>query len=136
MHLVEDHAKAAGIPLRFAASKLVEGDPLVFDALRLSQNEQEMLEHIISQMEEERGLDRAAAIADMRFSFLQKLCDQTVVRPRESKEHERSRRIDAFLTGKYTAIPAFVGIMALVFFLTFNVIGAWFQALLEAESAG
>ena len=131
MHLVEDHAKAAGIPLRFAASKLVEGDPLVFDALRLSQNEQEMLEHIISQMEEERGLDRAAAIADMRFSFLQKLCDQTVVRPRESKEHERSRRIDAFLTGKYTAIPAFVGIMALVFFLTFNVIGAWFQALLE-----
>ena len=131
MHLVEDHAMAAGIPLRFAASKLVEGDPLVFDALRLSQNEQEMLEHIISQMEEERGLDRAAAIADMRFSFLQKLCDQTVVRPRESKEHERSRRIDAFLTGKYTAIPAFVGIMALVFFLTFNVIGAWFQALLE-----
>ena len=131
MHLVEDHAKAAGIPLRFAASKLVEGDPLVFDALRLSQNEQEMLEHIISQMEEERGLDRAAAIADMRFSFLQNLCDQTVVRPRESKEHERSRRIDAFLTGKYTAIPAFVGIMALVFFLTFNVIGAWFQALLE-----
>ena len=131
MHLVEDHAKAAGIPLRFAASKLVEGDPLVFDALRLSQNEQEMLEHIISQMEEERGLDRAAAIADMRFSFLQKLCDQTVVRPRESKEHERSRRIDAFLTGKYTAIPACVGIMALVFFLTFNVIGAWFQALLE-----
>ena len=131
MHLVEDHAKAAGIPLRFAASKLVEGDPLVFDALRLSQNEQEMLEHIISQMEEERGLDRAAAIADMRFSFLQKLCDQTVVRPRESKEHERSRRIDAFLTGKYTAIPAFVGIMALVFILTFNVIGAWFQALLE-----
>lgn len=131
MHLVEDHAKAAGIPLCFAASKLVEGDPLVFDALRLSQNEQEMLEHIISQMEEERGLDRAAAIADMRFSFLQKLCDQTVVRPRESKEHERSRRIDAFLTGKYTAIPAFVGIMALVFFLTFNVIGAWFQALLE-----
>ena len=95
----------------------------MFDALRLSQNEQEMLEHIISQMEEERGLDRAAAIADMRFSFLQKLCDQTVVRPRESKEHERSRRIDAFLTGKYTAIPAFVGIMALVFFLTFNVIG-------------
>ena len=131
MHLGEDHAKAAGIPLRFAANKLVEGDPLVFDALRLSQNEQEMLEHIISQMEEERGLDRAAAIADMRFSFLQKLCDQTVVRPRESKEHERSRRIDAFLTGKYTAIPAFVGIMALVFFLTFNVIGAWFQALLE-----
>ena len=130
MHLVEDHAKAAGIPLRFAASKLVEGDPLILEALHLSQNEREMLEHIICQMEEERGLDRAAAIADMRFAFIQKLCQQTVVRPRESKEHERSRKIDAFLTGKYTAIPAFVGIMALVFFLTFNVIGAWFQGLL------
>ncbi len=131
MHLVEDHAKAAGIPLRFAASKLVEGDPLILEALHLSQNEREMLEHIICQMEEERGLDRAAAIADMRFAFIQKLCQQTVVRPRESKEHERSRKIDTFLTGKYTAIPAFVGIMALVFFLTFNVIGAWFQGLLE-----
>ena len=112
MHLVEDHAKAAGIPLRFAASKLVEGDPLILEALHLSQNEKEMLEHIICQMEEERGLDRAAAIADMRFAFIQKLCAQTVVRPRESREHERSRRIDAVLTGKYTAIPAFVGIMA------------------------
>ena len=132
MHLVEDHAKAAGIPLRFAASKLVEGDPLILESLHLSQNEKEMLEHIICQMEEERGLDRAAAIADMRFAFLQKLCQQTVVRPRESKEHERSRKIDTFLTGKYTAIPAFVGIMALVFFLTFNVIGAWLQGLLEA----
>ena len=132
MHLVEDHAKAAGIPLRFAASKLVEGDPLILESLHLSQNEKEMLEHIICQMEEERGLDRAAAIADMRFAFIQKLCQQTVVRPRESKEHERSRKIDTFLTGKYTAIPAFVGIMALVFFLTFNVIGAWLQGLLEA----
>ena len=131
MHLVEDHAKAAGIPLRFAASKLVEGDPLILESLHLSQNEREMLEHIICQMEEERGLDRAAAIADMRFAFIQKLCQQTVVKPRESKEHERSRKIDTFLTGKYTAIPAFVGIMALVFFLTFNVIGAWFQGLLE-----
>ena len=131
MHLVEDHAKAAGIPLRFAASKLVEGDPLILESLHLSQNEKEMLEHIICQMEEERGLDRAAAIADMRFAFIQKLCAQTVVRPRESREHERSRRIDAVLTGKYTAIPAFVGIMALVFFLTFNVIGAWLQGLLE-----
>ena len=131
MHLVEDHAKAAGIPLRFAASKLVEGDPLILESLHLSQNEKEMLEHIICQMEEERGLDRAAAIADMRFAFIQKLCQQTVVRPRESKEHERSRKIDTFLTGKYTAIPAFVGIMALVFFLTFNVIGAWLQGLLE-----
>ncbi|MDY4172091.1 MAG: fused ferrous iron transport protein A/B, partial [Evtepia sp.] len=130
MHLVEDHAKAAGIPLRFAASKLVEGDPLILEALQLSQNEKEMLEHIICQMEEERGLDRAAAIADMRFAFIQRLCEQTVVKPRESKEHERSRRIDAFLTGKYTAIPAFVGIMALVFFLTFNVIGAFLQELL------
>ncbi len=131
MHLIEDHAKTAGIPLRFAASKLVEGDDLVLNALHLTQNETEMLEHIISQMEEERGLDRAAAIADMRFSFIQKLCDQTVVKPRESKEHERSRKIDKFLTGKYTAIPAFVGIMALVFFLTFNVIGAWLQGLLD-----
>ena len=132
MHLVEDHAKAAEIPLRFAASKLVEGDPLVLESLHLSQNEKEMLEHIICQMEEERGLDRAAAIADMRFAFIQKLCDQTVVKPRESKEHERSRKIDAILTGRYTAIPAFIGIMALVFFLTFNVIGAWLQGLLEA----
>ena len=131
MHLIEDHAKTAGIPVRFAASKLVEGDGLVLDALHLTQNEKEMLEHIISQMEEERGLDRAAAIADMRFSFIQKLCDQTVVKPRESKEHERSRRIDKFLTGKYTAIPAFIGIMALVFYLTFNVIGGWLQGLLE-----
>ncbi|MGM9565967.1 ferrous iron transport protein B, partial [Evtepia sp.] len=131
MHLIEDHAKTAGIPARFAASKLVEGDGLVLDALHLTQNEKEMLEHIISQMEEERGLDRAAAIADMRFSFIQKLCDQTVVKPRESKEHERSRKIDKFLTGKYTAIPAFIGIMALVFYLTFNVIGAWLQGLLE-----
>ena len=131
MHLIEDHAKTAGIPVRFAASKLVEGDQLILDALHLTQNEKEMLEHIVSQMEEERGLDRAAAIADMRFSFIQKLCDQTVVKPKESKEHERSRKIDRFLTGKYTAIPAFVGIMALVFYLTFNVIGAWLQGLLE-----
>ena len=131
MHLIEDHAQAAGLPLRFAASKLVEGDPLVRDALRLSQNELEMIEHIVCQMEAERGLDRAAAIADMRFSFIQRLCAQTVVKPHESREHERSRRIDAFLTGKYTALPAFIGIMALVFFLTFNVIGALLQGLLE-----
>ena len=132
MHLVEDHAKAAGIPLRFAASKLVEGDPLVLESLHLSQNEKEMLEHIICQMEEERGLDRAAAIADMRFAFIQKLCDQTVVSRGRAKEHERSRKIDAILAGRYTAIPAFIGIMALVFFLTFNVIGAWLQGLLES----
>ncbi|MGN0969952.1 MAG: ferrous iron transport protein B, partial [Evtepia sp.] len=130
MHLIEDHAKAAGIPVRFAASKLVEGDQLVLEALGLTQNEKEMLEHIISQMEEERGLDRSAAIADMRFAFIQKLCQQTVVKPRESREHERSRKIDRFLTGKYTAIPAFVGIRALVFWLTFHVIGAWLQDLL------
>ena len=131
MHLVEDHAKIAGIPVRFAATKLVEGDQRILKALNLTQNEQEMLEHIICQMEEERGMDRAAAIADMRFSFIQKLVDQCVIKPRESRERERSRKIDRFLTGKYTAIPAFVGIMALVFWLTFNVIGAWLQGILE-----
>ncbi|MDO4344308.1 MAG: ferrous iron transport protein B [Eubacteriales bacterium] len=131
MHLIEDHAKAAGIPVRFAATKLVEGDEVISGALKLTANEQEMVEHIICQMEEERGLDRAAAIADMRFSFIQKLVDETVVKPKESKEHARSRRIDRFLTGKYTAIPAFVGIMGLVFWLTFNVIGAWMQGILE-----
>lgn len=130
MHLIEDHAKAAGIPLRFAASKLVEGDELVEDALNLEENEKEMIEHIITQMEKERGLDRSAAIADMRFSFIQKLCKSTVVKPKESKEHIRSRKIDKVLTGKYTAIPSFALIMALVFFLTFNVIGAWLQDLL------
>lgn len=131
MHLIEDHAKAADIPLRFAASKLAEGDSLVEEALNLSQNEKEMIEHIICQMEEERSLDRAAAIADMRFSFITKLCEKTVVKPTESKEHIRSRKIDSILTGKYTAIPAFIAIMALVFHLTFNVIGAYLQELLE-----
>ena len=131
MHLIEDHAKLAGIPARFAAGKLVEGDPLVLEALKLSENEKDMLEHIICQMEEERGLDRSAAIADMRFGFIQKLCDETVVKPHESREHERSRAIDRILTGKYTAIPAFIGIMAMVFWFTFNVIGAWLQGLLE-----
>ena len=131
IHLITDHAEAVGIPVRFAATKLVEGDPRILEALNLSQNEKEMLEHIICQMEEERGLDRAAAIADMRFSFIQRLVEKTVVKPRESKERERSEKVDRFLTGKYTAIPAFVAIMGLVFFLTFNVIGAWFQGLLE-----
>ena len=131
MHLIEDHAEAAGIPIRFAATKLVEGDPRVLEALALDQNEREMLGHIILQMETERGLDRSAAIADMRFSFIQELVDATVVKPHESREHLRSQRIDRFLTGKYTAIPAFIGIMGLVFFLTFNVIGAWLQGLLE-----
>ena len=132
MHLIEDHAAQAGIPIRFAAAKLVEGDEMVLQALALSQNEKETLEHIILQMEEERGLDRAAAIADMRFSFIRTLCERTVVKPRESKEHRRSRQIDRILTGKFTALPAFAIIMALVFYLTFNVIGAFLQGLLES----
>jgi ferrous iron transport protein B len=131
MNLIDDHAKAAAIPVRFAATKLVEGDADIMKALKLSTNEQEMLEHIICQLEEERGLDRAAAIADMRFSFINKLVAAAVKKPHESRERERSRRIDKFLTGRYTAIPAFIGVMALVFFLTFNVIGAWLQELLE-----
>ncbi len=135
MHLIADHAEAAGIPIRFAATKLVEGDPRVLEALALDQNEREMLGHIILQMETERGLDRSAAIADMRFSFIQELVDATVVKPHESREHLRSQRIDRFLTGKYTAIPAFIGIMGLVFFLTFNVIGAWLQGLLASGIA-
>ncbi len=135
MHLIEDHALEAGIPVRFAATKLVEGDERVLKALDLSANEQEMLEHIICQMEEERGLDRAAAIADMRFAFIGRLVEACVVKPRESKERERSRRIDRILTGRYTAIPAFVGIMALVFYLTFHVIGAWLQGVMETGIA-
>ena len=131
MILIEDHAKEAGIPERFAATKLVEGDPRVLDRLNLDQNEKETLEHIILQMEEESGMDRSAAIADMRFTFIQKLVDRTVIKPKESKEHQRSRAIDKILTGKYTAIPAFILIMASVFFLTFNVIGAFFQGILE-----
>ena len=132
IHLIEDHAKAAGIPVRFAATKLVEGDQRIEAALKLDQNEKEMIEHIIVQMEQERGLDRAAAIADMRFHFIHQLVEQTVVKPRQSKEQLRSARIDRFLTGRYTAIPAFVGIMALVFYLTFGVIGLALQNLLEA----
>ena len=131
-HLIEDHAKSAGIPVRFAATKLVEGDERIRKALQLDQNEEDALEHIIQQMERERGLDRAAAIADMRFGFIQNLVDQTVVKPHESKEQARSNAIDRILTGKYTAIPAFVGIMALVFYLTFNVVGAALQDLLAA----
>ena len=131
IHLIEDHAKAAGIPVRFAATKLVEGDHRIEEALKLDQNEKEMIEHIIVQMEQERGLDRAAAIADMRFHFIHQLVEQTVVKPRQSKEQLRSAQIDRFLTGRYTAIPAFVGIMALVFYLTFGVIGLALQNLLE-----
>lgn len=132
MHLIQDHAEGAGIPLRFAATKLVEGDRRIRSALSLSRNEEEMLEHIIRQMEEERGLDRAAAIADMRFTFIQNLVEETVVKPGESKEHARSRKIDSVLTGRYTAIPAFIGIMGVVFYLTFNVVGAFLQELLAA----
>ena len=131
IHLIEDHAKEAGVPVRFAATKLVERDQIILEALQLSQNEKEMLEHIILQMEEERGLDAAAAIAEMRFTFIQKLVEETVVKPGESREHIRSRQMDRILTGKYTAIPAFICIMGLVFFLTFNVIGAWLQGLFE-----
>lgn len=130
MHLIEDHAENAGIPVRFAAAKVAEGDVEMEKSLHLEQNETEMIEHIVSQMEEERGIDRAAAIADMRFDFIQRICRQTVVKPAESKERIRSRRIDAVLTGKYTAIPTFILIMGAVFFLTFNVIGAVLQNLL------
>ena len=132
MHLIEDHAARADIPVRFAASKLTEGDPLVLEKLHLDQNEQETLEHIVKQMEKERGLDRAAAIAHMRFDFIEKVCDETVVRPHESRERVRSAKIDRILTGRYTAIPCFVGIMALVFFLTFGAIGAGLSDLMAA----
>ena len=130
IHLIEDHAERVGLPVRFAASKLIEGDPLILEQLGLDQNEKEMLDHIVLQMEKERGLDRSAAIADMRFAFIEKVCAQCVVKPHESREHLRSRRIDEVLTGKYTALPVFVGIMALIFWLTFEVIGAFLQDLL------
>ena len=131
MHLIEDHAKKADIPVRFAATKLIEGDPFILQALALDQNEGEMLAHIVLQMEKERGLDSAAAIADMRFAYITKAVEETVVKPRESKEHERSRKIDKVLTGKYTAIPSFIVIMAIVFWLTFDIIGGNLQALVE-----
>lgn len=131
IHLIEDHAEAANIPVRFAATKAIEGDPLILEKLKLDQNETEMLEHIVQQMETEREVDRCAAIADMRFDFIERLCEQTVIKPKESKERIRSEKIDRILTGKYTAIPCFIGIMVLVFYLTFNVIGAWLQGILE-----
>ena len=131
-HLIEDHARRADIPVRFAASKVIEGDPLIISQLGLDQNETETMEHIVRQMENERGLDRSAAIADMRYSFIRKVCEETVTKPRESRERLRSEKIDRYLTGKYTAIPFFIGIMGLVFWLTFSVIGAWLQGLLEA----
>ena len=131
MSLVGDHAEAAGIPVRFAVTKLIEGDPLLTKALALTENEEEMVEKIIRQMEEECGMDRSAAMADMRYTFIRRLCHQTVIKPKESKERIRSQKLDSFLTGKWTAIPAFVAIMGLVFWLTFNVIGAFFQNLLD-----
>lgn len=131
IHLIEDHAKRADIPVRFAASKAIENDQQIIDRLQLDENEIETLEHITKQMEKERGLDRSAAMADMRFAFIEKVCQECVTKPRESKEHLRSQKIDQWLTGKYTAIPIFIAVMATVFFLTFNVIGAWLQGLLE-----
>ena len=131
IHLIEDHAQKAEIPVRFAATKAIEGDNLILEQLKLDENEMEMLEHIGQQMETERGLDRSAAIADLRFDFIERLCEKTVVKPKESKERIRSEKIDKILTGKYTAIPCFIGIMVLVFYLTFNVIGAWLQGILE-----
>lgn len=131
MSLVGDHAEAAGIPVRFAVTKLIEGDPLVTKALALTENEEEMVEKITCQMEEECGMDRSAAMADMRYTFIRRLCHQTVIKPKESKERIRSQKLDRFLTGKWTAIPAFVAIMGLVFWLTFNVIGTFFQNLLD-----
>ena len=131
IHLIEDHAEEAKLPVRFAATKAIEGDPLILEQLKLDQNELDMLEHIVQQMETEREVDRSAAIADMRFDFIERLCEQTVVKPKESKERVRSEKIDEILTGKYTAIPCFIGIMVLVFYLTFNVIGAFLQGILE-----
>lgn len=131
MHLIEDHAHKYKIPTRFAASKLVEGDKLVEESLHLDQNELEMIEHIISQMETESGMDRQAALANMRFTFIHKVCDATVVRPHESKEHIRSQKMDKILTGKYTAIPVFAGIMILIFYFTFGLVGKWLSDLLN-----
>lgn len=130
-HLIEDHAIAAKLPVRFAASKIIQGDEHILNALALDQNEKELLEHIVLQMENERGLDRSAAMAEMNFSFIYKVCDECVRKPKESKEHKRSKNIDKILSGKYTAIPVFILIMAAIFFLTFNVIGAFLQGLLE-----
>lgn len=132
MHLIEDHAEKVEIPVRFAASKIMEGDEKILEQLNLTENEKNLLEDISRQTEEETGLDRAAAIAQMRFAYIEDVCSESVIKPKESREHLRSRKIDRFLTGKYTGIPAFVGIMAVVFWLTFNVIGAFLQGLLES----
>ena len=130
IHLIEDHAERVGLPVRFAASKLIEDDTLILNQLELDENEKEILGHIVQQMEKERGLDRSAAMAEMRFEFIRRVCDACVTKPHESKEHIRSQKIDNVLTGKYTALPVFIAIMALVFFLTFEVVGAWLQELL------
>ena len=134
-HLIEDHARKADLPLRFSACKVIEGDELILDRLQLEPDEKKMLDHIVAQMERERGLDRSAAMADMRFSYIHRVCEECVKKPHESKEHIRSQKIDRLLTGKYTAIPVFIGIMGLVFYLTFNVVGAWLQDLLAAGIA-
>ena len=133
VHLIQDHAEQAGLPLRFSACKLLEGDELIAKQLELDQNEKEMIEHIVLQMEAERGLDRSAAMADMRFDFIEKVCGETVIKPHESREHLRSRKIDRVLTGKWTAIPVFIGIMALIFYLTFFLIGPFLQDLLQSD---
>ena len=130
-HLIEDHAKRAELPVRFSASKLIVGDPLLQEQLELDQNESEMLEHLVLQMEKERGMDRAASIADMRFAFIRKVCDASVIRPRESKERIRSEKLDRILTGRWTAIPFFILIMGAVFYLTFFLIGPFLQDLLQ-----
>lgn len=132
MHLIEDHAEKAEIPVRFAASKIMEGDEKILEQLNLTEKEKNLLEDISRQTEEETGLDRAASIAQMRFAYIEDVCSESVIKPKESREHLRSRKIDRFLTGKYTGIPAFVGIMAVVFWLTFNVIGAFLQGVLES----
>ena len=132
MHLIEDHAEKVRIPVRFAASKVMEGDAKILEQLKLTANEQHLLEEIAKQTEEETGMDRAAAVAEMRFDYIEDICSETVIKPRESKERVRSRKADEFLTGKYTGIPAFIGIMGVVFWLTFNVIGAFLQGLLES----
>ena len=130
-HLIQDHAKKYHIPVQFAAAKIVENDQVILEQLHLDQNEQDMLEHMIVQMEHESGKDRQAAMADMRYAFIEKVCAQTVVKPQESKAHTRSRKLDQILTGKWTAIPVFIGIMALVFYLTFGLIGTGLSDLLD-----
>ncbi|MBQ1472066.1 MAG: ferrous iron transport protein B [Eubacterium sp.] len=135
-HIIEDHTERQGLPLRFSTTKVIEGDPLILEQLHLDENEREMIEHVVLQMEAEGGMDRSAAIADMRFDFIERVCEATVQKPRESRERIRSEKLDRVLTGKWTAIPCFIGIMGLVFWLTFNVVGAWLQDLLAVGVEG